>query len=49
MGYGVYHKPIKGADNYLPGKVIDLTGCHWEDILYFLNQGSPVWVFLMAV
>jgi uncharacterized protein YvpB len=45
MGYGVYHKPIKElADNYLPGKVIDLTGCHWEDILYFLNQGSPVWV-----
>lgn len=45
MGYGVYHKPIKAlADQYLPGKVIDLTGCHWEDILYFLSQGSPVWV-----
>ncbi|NLK97815.1 C39 family peptidase [Defluviitalea saccharophila] len=44
-GYGVYHKPIKAlAEKYLPGRVIDLTGCQWNDVLYFINAGTPVWV-----
>ncbi|NLK20549.1 MAG: hypothetical protein GX308_00365 [Epulopiscium sp.] len=44
-GYGVYHKPIKVlAEEYLPGQIIDLTGCNWKDLLYFVSQETPVWV-----
>lgn len=44
-GYGVYHKPIKAlAEKYLPGRILDLTGCNWSDVLYFVNTGTPVWV-----
>lgn len=44
-GYGVYHKPIKVlAEKYLPDEIIDLTGCNWNDILYFINAKTPVWV-----
>ncbi|NLM13113.1 MAG: peptidase C39 [Epulopiscium sp.] len=44
-GYGVYHKPIKAlAEKYLPGRIIDLTGCNWNDVLHFIHSGTPVWV-----
>ncbi|MMZ59023.1 hypothetical protein D1872_210340 [compost metagenome] len=44
-GLGVYHGPIKDlAEKYLPGQVIDMTGSEFQDILFSLNRGVPVWV-----
>ena len=44
-GYGVYHKPIAElASRYFKDKVIDLTGLEFQDILYFLSKGYPIWV-----
>lgn len=46
-GYGVYHGPIADlAEQYLPGKIIDMTGAALEDILYPLHLGQPVWVMV---
>lgn len=44
-GYGVYHGPVMNLGaHYLPGKLIDATGSHFDDILRFVEMGSPVWV-----
>jgi uncharacterized protein YvpB len=44
-GYGVYHGPIKAlAEQYLPGRVVDLSGCSIETVYQYLNNGMPVWV-----
>jgi uncharacterized protein YvpB len=44
-GYGVYHGPIKAvADQYLPGRVVELSGCSFETIYQYLNNEKPVWV-----
>jgi uncharacterized protein YvpB len=44
-GYGVYHGPIKAlADQYLPSRVVDLSGCSIETVYQYLNNGTPVWV-----
>ncbi|MBN2981794.1 C39 family peptidase [Cohnella algarum] len=44
-GYGVYHGPIyELAEQYLPGRVIDMTGSQFEDILHAVKNGKPVWV-----
>lgn len=44
-GYGVYHGPIAElAREYSRGKVIDMTGARFEDVLYFLERGAPIWV-----
>ncbi|WP_052487483.1 C39 family peptidase [Gordoniibacillus kamchatkensis] len=46
-GYGVYHGPIKElADQYLPGRAIDLTGADFTDMLSFLDLGSPIWTIV---
>jgi len=46
-GYGVYHGPVRELmEEYLPGKTIDLTGCEFEDLLYFLSEKVPVWVII---
>lgn len=46
-GYGVYHGPIAElARNYFDEDVFDLTGLEFEDVLYFLSQGYPVWVII---
>ncbi len=48
-GYGVYHDPVAElAQKYCGDKVIDLTGGEFEDILYFLSQGNPIWVITNA-
>lgn len=48
-GYGVYHGPIRQLmEEYLPGKTIDLTGCEFEDLLFFLSEKVPVWVIVNA-
>lgn len=44
-GIGVYHRPIlKLAEKYLPGAIINLTGCQMEDILDRVRDGYPVWI-----
>ncbi|MDO9534490.1 MAG: C39 family peptidase [Bacillota bacterium] len=46
-GYGVYHGPVRQLmEKYLPGKTIDLTGCEFEDLLFFLSEEIPVWVVI---
>lgn len=44
-GYGVYHGPIAElAKEYSGDAVADLTGLEFEEILYIIQIGSPVWV-----
>ena len=44
-GYGVYHGPIAElAQKYKSNETIDLTGIEFEDMLYFVEQGNPVWI-----
>lgn len=44
-GYGVYHGPIfELAKSYAKEAAIDLTGLEFEEILYVVQQGNPVWV-----
>ncbi|MFY9115104.1 MAG: C39 family peptidase [Dethiobacteria bacterium] len=46
-GLAVYHEPIcELAEKYLPGRVVDLTGTEFEDILYPISEGRPVWVIV---
>lgn len=48
-GYGVYHGPIAElGKEYLGEDLLDITGVEFEDLLYFLNQGKPVWVITNA-
>jgi uncharacterized protein YvpB len=44
-GYGVYHGPVaKLAENYLPGKIKDITGQKVDAVYSMIDSGSPVWV-----
>lgn len=44
-GYGVYHGPISElARSYFKEKVLDLSGLEFDDLLYFISNGHPVWV-----
>ncbi|WP_282155993.1 C39 family peptidase [Cytobacillus gottheilii] len=44
-GYGVYHKPIKQlAEQFLPGKIKDLTGGEFTELQTFLSLDIPVWI-----
>lgn len=46
-GYGVYHEPIlKLAENYLPNKMINLSGQSFEELKIPLSDGRPVWVII---
>ncbi|QOY36991.1 C39 family peptidase [Anaerobacillus isosaccharinicus] len=46
-GLGVHHQPIrKLAEIYLPEKIVDMTGASFEDILYPIHQGQPVWTII---
>lgn len=43
-GYGVYHPPIAElAKTYFGDKVVDLTDLEFNDLLYFVSAGYPVW------
>lgn len=45
FGLGVYHTPIKNlAENYVGNRVLDLTGCEFEDLYYYIKNNKPVWV-----
>jgi glucan-binding YG repeat protein/uncharacterized protein YvpB len=44
-GLAVYHGPIADlAEQYLPERVVDLTGSNFEEIYKHLNNGKSVWV-----
>ena len=44
-GLGVYHEPIAQlAENYLPGKIKDLTGADFHELKIHLSDSRPVWV-----
>lgn len=44
-GLGVYHRPIAElANEYLPNRILDLTGSNVETIYEMIDSGSPVWV-----
>lgn len=46
-GLGVYHQPIRElAEQYMPGKIIDLTGSEFDDLKVHLSDGRPVWVII---
>lgn len=46
-GLGVYHKPVyRLMYKYAGNRVIDVTGCNFEDLYYFINKSSPVWVIV---
>lgn len=48
-GLGVYHGPIRDLlEECLPGRARDLTGGEFEEVLYSLSQGVPVWVIVNA-
>jgi uncharacterized protein YvpB len=48
-GYGVYHEPIFSLlSEYMPEDALDLTGCDFDDVFYFLKSGKPVWVITNA-
>lgn len=45
FGYGVYHGPITElASKYCSNSVMDLSGLEFEDILWVLQKGYPIWV-----
>jgi uncharacterized protein YvpB len=49
MGYGVYHGPVADlAEKYLPGKIVDMTGNTFEDVLEKVGKGKPVWIIINA-
>ncbi|WCK56047.1 C39 family peptidase [Aneurinibacillus sp. Ricciae_BoGa-3] len=44
-GLAVYHGPIDElAEKYLPGRILDLSGADFTDMLVQVQQGRPVWV-----
>jgi uncharacterized protein YvpB len=49
-GYGVYHGPVKAlAEQYLPGRIADLTGASFDDLLTeHVARKRPVWVVTNA-
>jgi uncharacterized protein YvpB len=49
QGYGVYHGPIKAlAEQYLPGRVADLTGTSFDVVLDHVAKKRPVWIITNA-
>ena len=46
-GYGVYHGPVAELLNkYMPGMALDLTGCKFDELFYYLALDIPVWVII---
>lgn len=44
-GLGVYHKPIQElAEQYLPGRIVNLTGKDFQELKRYLSNDLPVWV-----
>lgn len=48
-GLGVYHEPVAElAENYLPGKIKDMTGESFDSVLKQVEDGRPVWVIVTS-
>lgn len=48
-GLGAYHEPVAElAENYLPGKIKDLTGSDFDKVVEQLDDGRPVWVIITS-
>lgn len=46
-GLGVYHGPIAElAENYLPKRIVDLTGSTFDNVLQSLLNDTPVWTII---
>lgn len=46
VGYGIYHKPIADMlDQWLPGRVKDLSGIAFDDLLTIIAQGKPAMIW----
>lgn len=46
-GLGVYHKPVfELAEQYMPGRMLDLTGQEFFTIEKHVSNGYPVWVII---
>lgn len=46
-GLGVYHRPIFAlSSTYAGNDTLDLTGCGFDDLYYFINKNCPVWVII---
>jgi uncharacterized protein YvpB len=44
-GYGVYHEPIfELLNEFMPNMALDISGCDFEDLFYYLALDIPVWV-----
>ena len=44
-GFGVFAPPIfELMQNYLPYEAVNLTGANFEDLLFLINRGFPIWV-----
>ncbi|MGD6961090.1 C39 family peptidase [Fictibacillus phosphorivorans] len=49
MGYGVYHGPVADlAERYLPGRIENLSGSSFDEVLGKIKNGQPVWVIINA-
>jgi uncharacterized protein YvpB len=49
QGYGAYHAPIERlAAQYMPGKVVKLTGSTFDDLLKYVGRKQPVWIITNA-
>ena len=48
-GLGVYHWPIyEVAEKYLEKNIINMTGVNFDDLLYHIDMGYPIWVLVNA-
>ena len=46
-GLGVYHGPVAElGEEYLPGKILDLTGEEFKEVEKHVADGRPVWVLV---
>ncbi|NQX70007.1 C39 family peptidase [Paenibacillus alba] len=46
IGYGIYHKPIAHMmEQWLPGRVKDISGASFEELLAVISSGRPAMVW----